>query len=116
MESCQRHLAHGQGRRKILFEYVMLKDVNDTLADADELIRLLKTIPSVVNLIPFNPWPGTKYETSTEASIRAFADRLSQHKVNCTIRWPRGRDVMGACGQLASGKAVTEETKTVLMS
>jgi 23S rRNA (adenine2503-C2)-methyltransferase len=88
--------------RRITFEYVMLKDVNDSPADARELVRLLKGIPAKINLIPFNPWPGAPYETSTEAAIARFADIVHEGGLVGTVRTPRGRDIGAACGQLKS--------------
>lgn len=88
--------------RRITFEYVMLKGVNDTPADARELVRLLKGIPAKVNLIPFNPWPGAPYECATPAAIRAFAQIVNDAGYSSPVRTPRGRDIMAACGQLKS--------------
>ena len=88
--------------RRITFEYVMLKDVNDSDEHADELAALLKDIPAKVNLIPFNPWPGTVYECSDWARIEAFSDRLFSKGLSAPIRKPRGRDISAACGQLKS--------------
>ncbi|MCB1501979.1 MAG: 23S rRNA (adenine(2503)-C(2))-methyltransferase RlmN [Bauldia sp.] len=88
--------------RRITFEYVMLKDVNDSLADARELVRLLAGIPAKINLIPFNPWPGTDYECSDWAQIERFADVVNRAGYASPIRTPRGRDILAACGQLKS--------------
>ena len=88
--------------RRITFEYVMLKDVNDSPADARELARLLKPVPAKINLIPFNPWPGAPYDTSPPARIQAFSDLLNELGYSAPIRQPRGRDIMAACGQLKS--------------
>ncbi len=90
--------------RRITFEYAMLKDVNDSLEDAAELVRLLKhyKIPSKVNLIPFNPWPGTLFECSDWDTIRAFSDYIFEAGISAPVRMPRGRDIMAACGQLKS--------------
>jgi len=90
--------------RRITFEYVMLKDVNDSDDDARELVRLLKAhkIPAKVNLIPFNPWPGAPYECSDDARIRRFSDIVFQGGISAPVRTPRGRDIMAACGQLKS--------------
>jgi 23S rRNA (adenine2503-C2)-methyltransferase len=88
--------------RRITFEYVMLKGVNDTLADAKRLVQLLKGIPAKVNLIPFNPWPGTAYECSDWDTIEAFAEVLNKAGYASPVRTPRGRDIMAACGQLKS--------------
>ena len=88
--------------KRVTFEYVMLKDVNDTLAEAKDLVRLLKGVPSKINLIPFNPWPGTKYECSDWETIEAFAEVLNRAGYASPIRTPRGRDILAACGQLRS--------------
>jgi len=81
---------------------VMLKGVNDTLADAKRLVHLLKGIPAKVNLIPFNPWPGAPYECSEWETIEAFAEVLNRAGYASPVRTPRGRDIMAACGQLKS--------------
>jgi 23S rRNA (adenine2503-C2)-methyltransferase len=88
--------------RRVTFEYVMLKGVNDTPADARELVRLIRDIPSKVNLIPFNPWPGAIYECSTEAAIDAFNEIVNGAGITTRVRRPRGRDILAACGQLKS--------------
>jgi 23S rRNA (adenine2503-C2)-methyltransferase len=88
--------------RRITFEYVMLKGVNDTPADARELVRLLAGIPAKINLIPFNPWPGTDYECSDWETIERFADIVNHAGYASPIRTPRGRDILAACGQLKS--------------
>ena len=86
--------------RRITFEYVMLKDINDSLADARELVRLLKGIPAKINLIPFNPWFGAFYECSIAGAISAFAKLLNDSGLSAPVRTPRGRDILAACGQL----------------
>jgi 23S rRNA (adenine2503-C2)-methyltransferase len=86
--------------RRVTFEYVMLKGVNDTPAEALALVRLLAGIPAKINLIPFNPWPGTAYECSDWATIEAFAAILNRAGYASPIRTPRGRDILAACGQL----------------
>ncbi|WP_223797423.1 23S rRNA (adenine(2503)-C(2))-methyltransferase RlmN [Sphingomonas nostoxanthinifaciens] len=90
--------------RRITFEYVMLKDKNDSDADAHELVRLLRKhkLPAKVNLIPFNPWPGSNYECSTAERIRRFSDIVFEAGISAPVRSPRGRDIMAACGQLKS--------------
>jgi 23S rRNA (adenine2503-C2)-methyltransferase len=88
--------------RRITFEYVMLKGVNDSLADARHLVRLLSGIPAKINLIPFNPWPGTDYECSDWEQIERFADVVNRAGYASPIRTPRGRDILAACGQLKS--------------
>ena len=96
LEACR----HYPARRQITFEYVMLKDVNDSDADARELARLLKGIPAKVNLIPFNPWPGAQFETSSNNRIRTFSAILEAAGLAAPVRTPRGRDILAACGQL----------------
>ena len=88
--------------RRITFEYVMLKGVNDSDADARELVRLLKGIPAKINLIPFNPWPGATYECSSWERIESFAEIVNRAGYASPVRTPRGRDIMAACGQLKS--------------
>jgi 23S rRNA (adenine2503-C2)-methyltransferase len=88
--------------RRITFEYVMLKGVNDSLADARQLVKLLSGIPAKINLIPFNPWPGTDYECSDWEQIERFADVVNRAGYASPIRTPRGRDILAACGQLKS--------------
>src|SRR5438034_2821995 len=80
----------------------MLKGVNDSPAEARELVRLLKGIPAKVNLIPFNPWPGTPYECSSDKAIKAFSDIVFEAGYSAPVRTPRGRDILAACGQLKS--------------
>jgi 23S rRNA (adenine2503-C2)-methyltransferase len=88
--------------RRITFEYVMLKGMNDSDEDARELVRLLKQykLPAKVNLIPFNPWPGAIYECSDEARIRRFSEIVFEAGISAPVRTPRGRDIDAACGQL----------------
>ena len=88
--------------KRVTFEYVMLKGVNDSPAEAKALVQLLKGIPAKINLIPFNPWPGTEYECSSWATIEAFAAILNRGGYASPIRTPRGRDILAACGQLKS--------------
>ena len=88
--------------KRITFEYVMLKGINDSLAEAKELVRLLKRIPAKINLIPFNPWPGSPYECSDWETIERFADVVNNAGYASPIRTPRGRDIFAACGQLKS--------------
>jgi 23S rRNA (adenine2503-C2)-methyltransferase len=97
--ACRRYPAASNARR-ITFEYVMLKDVNDSVADARELVRLIAGIPAKVNLIPFNPWPGSAYETSSGAAIDRFANIVMDAGFSSPVRAPRGRDILAACGQL----------------
>ena len=88
--------------KRVTFEYVMLKGVNDTLAEARDLVRLLKGVPAKINLIPFNPWPGSPYECSDWETIEEFAEVLNRAGYASPIRTPRGRDILAACGQLRS--------------
>ena len=90
--------------RRITFEYVMLKDKNDSDEDARELVRLIRKykLPAKVNLIPFNPWPGALYECSDDERVRRFSDIIFEAGISAPIRRPRGRDIMAACGQLKS--------------
>ncbi|UUP16990.1 23S rRNA (adenine(2503)-C(2))-methyltransferase RlmN [Nitratireductor thuwali] len=88
--------------RRITFEYVMLKGVNDSMDDARELVNLLRGIPAKINLIPFNPWPGSNYECSDWDQIEKFADYVNRAGYASPIRTPRGRDIFAACGQLKS--------------
>jgi 23S rRNA (adenine2503-C2)-methyltransferase len=88
--------------KRVTFEYVMLKGVNDSPAEAKALVKLLKGIPAKINLIPFNPWPGTDYQCSDWRTIEAFAAVLNRAGYASPIRTPRGRDILAACGQLKS--------------
>jgi 23S rRNA (adenine2503-C2)-methyltransferase len=88
--------------KRVTFEYVMLKGVNDSPAEARDLVRLLKGVPAKINLIPFNPWPGTQYECSEWETIEEFAEVLNRAGYASPIRTPRGRDILAACGQLRS--------------
>ncbi|MDF1600596.1 23S rRNA (adenine(2503)-C(2))-methyltransferase RlmN [Mesorhizobium sp. YIM 152430] len=88
--------------RRITFEYVMLKDINDSMDDAKALVKLLRGIPAKINLIPFNPWPGSNYQCSDWEQIEKFADYVNAAGYASPIRTPRGRDILAACGQLKS--------------
>ncbi|MCP8939787.1 23S rRNA (adenine(2503)-C(2))-methyltransferase RlmN [Alsobacter sp. SYSU M60028] len=101
LEACRSYPGLSNARR-ITFEYVMLKGVNDSLADARELVRLLKGIPAKINLIPFNPWPGTRYECSDWERIESFSEVVFRAGYASPVRTPRGRDILAACGQLKS--------------
>jgi 23S rRNA (adenine2503-C2)-methyltransferase len=101
LDACRAYPGLSNARR-ITFEYVMLKGVNDSVADARELVRLLKGIPAKINLIPFNPWPGSPYECSDWEQIETFADVVNRAGYASPIRTPRGRDIFAACGQLKS--------------
>jgi 23S rRNA (adenine2503-C2)-methyltransferase len=87
---------------RITFEYVMLKDVNDSDEDARRLVKLIEGIPAKINLIPFNEWPGAPYQRSTWERIESFAEIVYQAGYSSPIRKPRGEDIMAACGQLKS--------------
>ncbi|KAA6204605.1 MAG: 23S rRNA (adenine(2503)-C(2))-methyltransferase RlmN [Candidatus Tokpelaia sp.] len=107
MAACRNYPGVSNARR-ITFEYVMLRDVNDSVSEAKKLVQLLKGIPAKINLIPFNPWPGTNYQCSDWRQIELFADILNKAGYSSPIRAPRGRDIMAACGQL---KSVSERLK-----
>jgi 23S rRNA (adenine2503-C2)-methyltransferase len=98
---------------RITFEYVMLKDVNDSDADARRLVRLIAGIPAKINLIPFNAWPGAPYERSDSERIAAFADIVHKAGYASPIRTPRGEDIMAACGQLKSATERARRSRTV---
>ncbi len=101
LEACRNYPGASNARR-ITFEYVMLKGVNDSVEDAKALVRLLKGIPAKINLIPFNPWPGTKYECSDWDQIEKFSEVVFNAGYASPVRTPRGRDILAACGQLKS--------------
>nr|WP_188312147.1 23S rRNA (adenine(2503)-C(2))-methyltransferase RlmN [Salinarimonas soli] len=101
VEACRSYPGLSNARR-ITFEYVMLKGVNDSDADARELVRLLKGVPAKINLIPFNPWPGSKYECSDWERIERFSEIVFRAGYASPVRTPRGRDILAACGQLKS--------------
>jgi 23S rRNA (adenine2503-C2)-methyltransferase len=101
LEACRNYPGVSNAKR-ITFEYVMLKDVNDSIDDAKALVRLLKGIPAKINLIPFNPWPGTRYECSEWEQIEKFSQVVFDAGYASPVRTPRGRDILAACGQLKS--------------
>lgn len=101
LDACRTYPAASNAKR-ITFEYVMLKGVNDSPADAKALVKLLAGIPAKINLIPFNPWPGTKYECSDWETIETFSDIVFRAGYSSPVRTPRGRDILAACGQLKS--------------
>jgi 23S rRNA (adenine2503-C2)-methyltransferase len=101
LDACRNYPGLSNARR-ITFEYVMLKGVNDSIADAKALIRLLKGIPAKINLIPFNPWPGSKFECSDWDQIEKFSEVVFNAGYASPVRTPRGRDILAACGQLKS--------------
>ncbi|WP_408906047.1 23S rRNA (adenine(2503)-C(2))-methyltransferase RlmN [Nguyenibacter vanlangensis] len=99
LAACRRYPAASNARR-ITFEYIMLRGINDSEADARELVRLIADIPAKVNLIPFNPWPGSVYKPSTREQLAKFAQIVMDAGFASPIRMPRGRDILAACGQL----------------
>ncbi|HUN46495.1 MAG TPA: 23S rRNA (adenine(2503)-C(2))-methyltransferase RlmN [Stellaceae bacterium] len=101
LQACRTYPGSSNARR-ITFEYVMLKGVNDSPAEARQLVRLLAGIPAKVNLIPFNPWPGAPFDCSTDAAITVFSDIVNAAGYSSPVRTPRGRDILAACGQLKS--------------
>jgi len=111
LDACRAYPGASNARR-ITFEYVMLKGVNDSPAEARELVRLLKGIPAKVNLIPFNPWPGAPYECSSDPAIGAFSDILFAAGYSAPVRTPRGRDILAACGQLKSASVRARRSQT----
>jgi len=101
LEACRNYPGVSNAKR-ITFEYVMLKGVNDAIDDAKALVRLLRGIPAKINLIPFNPWPGSKYECSDWEQIEKFSQVIFDAGYASPLRTPRGRDILAACGQLKS--------------
>src|SRR6266436_394753 len=101
LQACRDYPGSSNARR-ITFEYVMLKGVNDSLEDAKLLVKMLKGIPAKINLIPFNPWPGTRYECSDWDQIERFSEYIFNAGYSSPVRTPRGRDILAACGQLKS--------------
>jgi len=101
LEACRKYPGASNAKR-ITFEYVMLKSVNDSVEDAKALVRLLKGIPAKINLIPFNPWPGSRYECSDWQQIERFSQVVFDAGYASPVRTPRGRDILAACGQLKS--------------
>lgn len=112
LEACRTYPGVSNVRR-ITFEYVMLKDVNDSDIDARRLVKLLRDIPSKINLIPFNVWPGSDFECSSPERIETFAQILADAGYTAPIRKPRGRDILAACGQLKSASQRVKKTATV---
>ncbi len=98
MEACRNYPGLSNSKR-ITFEYVMLKGVDDSLGDAHALVRLVRNIPAKINLIPFNPWPGTRYECSDWDEIEKFSEVVFTAGYALPVRTPRGRDILAACGQ-----------------
>ncbi len=110
LEACRRYPGVNNARR-ITFEYVMLKGVNDTNANAKELLRLIRDIPAKINLIPFNPWPGTSFECSTPERIKEFSSIIQRAGYASPVRTPRGQDILAACGQLKSASERLRKSK-----
>ena len=104
LAACRRYPGASNARR-ITFEYVMLRGVNDSPAEARELVRLIAGIPAKVNLIPFNPWPGSAHQPSTRERLDAFAAIVMAAGFASPVRTPRGRDILAACGQLKTESA-----------
>jgi 23S rRNA (adenine2503-C2)-methyltransferase len=114
LDACRNYPGVSNAKR-ITFEYVMLKGVNDSIADAKALVRLLKGIPAKINLIPFNPWPGSKYECSDWEQIEKFSQVVLDAGYASPVRTPRGRDILAACGQLKSAtKKLSARERTAL--
>ncbi|MET0154912.1 MAG: 23S rRNA (adenine(2503)-C(2))-methyltransferase RlmN [Rickettsiales bacterium] len=105
LEACRAY-PHNSAYRRMTFEYVMLDGINDADADAERLAEIIAPIPAKVNLIPFNPWPGSAYRCSPEERIARFAHMLERRGAYVTVRTPRGRDIFAACGQLKSANAL----------
>ncbi|WP_376100241.1 23S rRNA (adenine(2503)-C(2))-methyltransferase RlmN [Roseomonas sp. CCTCC AB2023176] len=114
MAACRRYPSASNARR-ITFEYVMLDGVNDSEAEARELVRLLHGLPAKVNLIPFNPWPGSPYKTSKREAIQRFARIVNDAGFAAPVRRPRGRDILAACGQLKTESERLARAKTAAL-
>ena len=114
LDACRNYPGLSNAKR-ITFEYVMLKGVNDSLSDAKELVSLLKGIPAKINLIPFNPWPGSNYECSDWEHIKEFADFINANGYASPIRTPRGQDILAACGQLKSESERLKKTERLAL-
>ena len=114
MMACKNY-AGIKNSRKITFEYILLKDVNDSDEDALNLVKLIKDykIPAKVNLIPFNPWPGSNYERPSKTRVAKFSDLIFSHGISAPVRTTRGEDILAACGQL---KSESEKARKVLKS
>ncbi len=114
MAACRRYPGASNARR-ITFEYVMLRGINDSEAEARELVRLIRGLPAKVNLIPFNPWPGSTYEPSTGNALHRFARIVMDGGFASPIRTPRGQDILAACGQLKTESERAPREKPTLM-
>ena len=110
MRACRAYPGADNARR-VTFEYVMLKGVNDAPGDARALVRLVAGIPAKFNLIPFNPWPGAAFECSSDETMARFARILNDAGYTAPVRTPRGRDIMAACGQLRSASERERSTR-----
>ena len=111
IEACRNYPGLSNARR-ITWEYVMLDGVNDSDEDCAALLKLIKGIPSKLNLIPFNPWPGSPYECSSDERIEAFAAKVLKAGYASPVRTPRGRDILAACGQLKSASERVRRQRT----
>jgi 23S rRNA (adenine2503-C2)-methyltransferase len=111
LHACK-HYPALKNRERITFEYVMLNGVNDSDADARELVKLIKGIPAKINLIPFNPWPGAPFECSTQERIKKFVSIIEEAGYMSPVRTPRGQDIMAACGQLKSESLRPQKSAT----
>lgn len=112
MPSLYRFVEGGHSKKHVTIEYVMLNKVNDSVAHAEQLVKLLGDLPCKINLIPFNPFPNTEYTRSSNNAIHRFKDKLAEAGLNCTVRKTRGEDIDAACGQLA-GKVKDRTKRTV---
>jgi 23S rRNA (adenine2503-C2)-methyltransferase len=112
LDACRAYPGSRNSRR-ITFEYIMLKGINDSTADARELVRLIKGIPAKINLIPFNAWPGVEFECSSNETIAAFAEIINRAGYTSPVRRPRGRDIMAACGQLKSASEQVRKSRRI---
>ena len=110
IKACQDY-PRTRNSKRITFEYVMLKGVNDKISDARQLIKLIQGIPAKINLIPFNPWPNSPYECSDRSQIKKFSDILNNAGYSSPIRKTRGQDIMAACGQLKSDSVKTKRSE-----
>lgn len=115
IEACRQYPGASNARR-ITFEYVMLKDVNDSKADAKALVHLIRGLPAKINLIPFNPWPGTEFECSSNQKIKDFAEIIQKAGYSSPVRMPRGQDILAACGQLKSESKRISKSKVAHLS
>ena len=115
LQACRDYPGLSTAKRST-FEYVMIKGVNDSIDDARRLVKLLKGIPAKVNLIPFNPWPGTDYECSDWDQIEKFAQVVLKAGYASPVRTPRGRDILAACGQLKSASERMKKTERDALS